>query len=148
MTLGFSTRFPDGSPTKFQQKILLPYLQPLQKCFPEMLPKIHTFRLGNRWRAGMKMHLVVNNRTPQRYQFGKDIPELEYCNGVQDCIIRTVNIPMQAYSVEVDGNEVDPLLFAVNDGFNSPDQFFGWFGHPFKSTEHVGQIVHFTDFRY
>lgn len=132
----------------FQQKILLSYRPALHEHFPDLLPKIHTFREGHRWKAGMKMHLVVNNRTPQRYQFGKEVPELEYCNGVQTCIIRTVNLPTQAISVEVDGREVDPLLFAVNDGFNSPDQFFDWFGHPFKTTEHVGQIIHFTDFRY
>lgn len=148
MTLGFSTTHSNGSPTLFEQKILLPHKPEIRQAFPNLLPKIHTFRLGNRWKAGMEMHMVTGNRTPQRRQFNLGIPALQYCHGVQTCIIRTVNIPMKAFSIEVDGKEVNELLFAVNDGFDGPDQFFDWFGHPFKPTLHEGQIVHFTDFRY
>lgn len=148
MTLGFTTHFPDGTPTLFPQKIMLPYDHDLQQQYADRLPKIHTFRLGNRWQAGKKMHLVTGNRTPNRQQFGLHIPELERCHSVQTCIIRTINLPLKAYAVEIDGKEVDPLLFAVNDGFNSPDRFLEWFGHPFKPTRQEGQIIHFSDFRY
>lgn len=148
MTLGFTTHFPDGTPTHFEQKILWPYEPQIRLVFPDLLPKIHTFRLGTRWRAGMTMHMVTGNRTPDRRQFNTEYRELEKCISVQTCIIRTVNLPMQAISIEIDGKEVDPLLFAVNDGFNSPDQCFQWFTHPFKPTLHEGQIIHFTDFQY
>ncbi len=149
MTLGFTTNFPDGRPTLFEQKILWPYEKQIQVKYPDLLPKIHTFRLGNRWKAGMKMHMVTGNRTPQRRQFNLDYPELDRCTGTQECIIRTVNIPMQAFSIEVDGRLLEnDLIFLVNDGFDGPDRFFEWFGHPFKSTEHVGQVVHWTNFKY
>lgn len=148
MTLGFTTHFPDGTGTLFEQKILLPYKPELQQQYPYLLPKIHTFRLGARWRAGMIMHMVTGNRTRQRRQFNQDIPELQTCISVQRCVIRTVNFPMQAFSIEVDGKPVNEMLFAVNDGFDGPDQFFEWFGHPYKSTCHEGQIIHFTNFLY
>ena len=149
MTLGFTTHFPDGSPTLFEQKILLPYEKQIQLHYPHLLPKIHTFRLGKRWKAGMKMHMVTGNRTKDRRQFNIEYPELEYCVSVQDCIIRAGTTPMPCFSIEVDGATLEnDILFLVNDGFNGPDQFFEWFGHPFKSTEHVGQIIHFTDFKY
>src|SRR5690606_30543702 len=77
MTLGFTTHFQDGTPTLFVEKIVLPYRSELRNQYPDIAPKIHTFRLGYRWRAGMKMHLVTGNRTPQRRQFGQAIPELE-----------------------------------------------------------------------
>lgn len=151
MTLGFSTKFANGQPTLFEQKILWPYEKQIQFHYPDMLPKIHSFRLGNRWKAGMKIHMVTGNRTPQRRQFNVDYPELAYCTGTQECIIRTVNIPTKKFNIEVDGRilEIDwKLLFLVNDGFTGPDQLFKWFAHPDKSTEHVGQIVHWTEFRY
>ena len=96
----------------------------------------------------MKIHMVTGNRTRQRRQFNLDYPQLQVCTGTQECVIRTVNIPMKGFSVEIDGREVSDLLFMVNDGFDGPDRFFEWFGHLFKSTEHVGQIVHWTDFKY
>jgi len=151
MTLGFTTHFNDGEPTWFPEKIMLPYRYELRQQYPNILPKIHTFRLGSRWKAGMRLHLVTGNRTPQRAQFGQAIPELAYCNGTQECVIRTINRPMPAFSIEVDGRLLEKdweLLFLVNDGFDSPSRFFEWFAHPFKPTEHVGQIVHFSNFRY
>lgn len=148
MTLGFTTHFPDGQLTRFEQKILWPYERQVQFYYPDLLPKIHSFRIGNRWRAGMKIHMVTGNRTRQRGQFNLDYPQLQVCTGTQECVIRTVNIPMKGFSVEIDGREVSDLLFMVNDGFDGPDRFFEWFGHLFKSTEHVGQIVHWTDFKY
>ena len=96
----------------------------------------------------MTMHMVTGNRTKDRYQFNKWVPELHTCQSVQTCIIRTVNLPIQGFSVEIDGIEVDSMLFIVNDGFNGPDRFFQWFSHPFKPTCHEGQIIHFTNFRY
>lgn len=148
MTLGFSTHFQDGSPTQFQQKILLPYRPAMLDCFPDLLPKIHTFREGKRWRAGIKMHLVVNNHTPQRYQFGKDIPELEYCKSVQDCTILCIG---DVITIFIDGTPLttgETMLFLTNEGFPGPRRFVEWFGHPFKEMKHEGQIVHFSNFRY
>lgn len=148
MTLGFSTQHRDGTPTLFEQKILLPYEKQIEYRYPNLIPKIHTFRLGHRWRSGMKMHMVTGNRTKQRSQFNAGYPQLEFCTRTQECVITCVQAPMPGIRIEVEGKEINDLLFMVNDGFDNPDQFFDWFGHPYKPTEHVGQIVHWTDFRY
>lgn len=151
MTLGFSTTHPaSGKPTLFEQKILLPYKPDLQQKYPDMLPKIHSFRTGKRWVAGKAMHMVVGNRTAHRRQFNRDVPELEFCQGVQECHITILRMGdgRPAIRIEVDGRIINTLLFMANDGFDSPEQFLDWFGHPFKTAEHVGQIVHFTKFRY
>lgn len=148
MTLGFTTHFPDGKPTLFVERILLPYRPQIAKDHPGLLPKLHTFRQGQRWRRGMRMHMVTGNRTAARRQFNLGIPELDICTSVQYCTIRTINVPRQAISVEVEGYEVDPQEFAINDGFNNIDHLFEWFSHPFKSTIHVGQIIHFSSLLY
>ena len=152
MTLSFSTHHPSGSPTLFEQKILWPYEPQIQYHHPDLIPKIHTFRLGARWRAGMKMHMVVGNRTRERRQFNHDYPALLHCHGVQKCIITYLHRPSNqpaSIRIEVEGKVVEnDLLFMVHDGFDGPDQFLHWFGHPFKTVTHEGQIVHWTDFRY
>jgi hypothetical protein len=151
MTLGFTTQFADGTPTLFRQKILRPFDKGLAEMYPDDAAKIHTFRLGNRWRAGMKMHMVTGNRTQDRYQFNTGYPDLEYCHGVQKCVIHYNPNPLPHFLIEVEGHALDPgneLLFMLNDGFNSPDRFQEWFGHPYKALQHVGQIVHFSAFRY
>lgn len=149
MTLGFTTKFPDGSPTMFEQKILIDLDPACREQYPDMLPKIHTFRMGHRWRAGMKMHMVTGNRTANRRQFNIGYPALETCNGTQDCIITCIIDPAIGFHIEIDGRQIEnDLLFIANDGFNSPQQFWNWFGNPITPVRHVGQIIHFTNFRY
>lgn len=149
MTLGFSTHHSNGIETLFEQKILLPYKPELQQQYPDLLPKIHTFRLGTRWRSGMAMHMVTGDRTPQRRQFNEGIPELATCKGVQKCFITIFwKNSEPEFRIEIDNRVVNSLLFMANDGFDGPDQFFDWFGHPFKTVSHEGQLVHFSNFRY
>lgn len=156
MTLGFSIYFPDGRPTFFPEKILQPYRKGIRMP-PDFIPKIHTFRLGNRWRAGMRMHLVTGNRTKNREQFGVDIPELQHCNGVQPCMIWHDNLRINIAIGPADTPEGRILtrpetnLFAANDGFNSVDEMTRWFfpkGYDPTAAPLVGQIVHFSNFRY
>lgn len=155
MTLGFTTHFPDGSPTLFEQKILLPYEKQIEYHYPDLLPKIHTFRLGHRWRAGMKIHMVTGNRTPQRHQFNTNIPELQTCISVQEAVIHRqssgirIGIGGSKFFAHISPQEL--LLFAANDGFNSIDEMERWFfpkGQRSKAKILEGQIVHWTDFRY
>jgi len=149
MTLGFTTTHPSGKPTLFEQKILLPHKPELQQRHPDMMPKIHTFREGSRWRAGMAMHMVVGNRTAQRRQFNLDVPALEKCYAVQECHITVARINGQpSIRIEIDRRLINSLLFMANDGFDNPEQFIDWFGHPFNTAVHVGQIVHFSNFIY
>ena len=108
MILPFSTKFKDGKETNFIEKIwlgliahqlnpvsynsyrntlvesgktlLMPSNNDLIK--PGFKPKYHSIRedKNNRWRPGVKIHMVVFNRTKNRFQFA---PVLE-CKSVQD----------------------------------------------------------------
>lgn len=149
MTLGFSTNFPDGNLTLFEQKILLPYKPELRDQFPDLLPKIHTFRVGDRWRAGMKLHMVTGNRTKQRRQFNDNIPELQTCIAVQDAFIHRPSCgKLIIWIGRLENgrylNYQEHLLFAANDGFNSLEEMNRWF----PGEWYAGQIVHWTDFQY
>jgi hypothetical protein len=156
MTLGFSTLWEDGvTPTHFPEKIQLPYVQGIQKYFPDMLPKIHCFRASQIWRAGMDIHMVTGYSMTTRNQFNRGIPELGKCVSVQNAIIR--NIDGDGLSIELLGDlntesrfltEQELLLFAANDGFNSIDELEDWFFSDGNSDIHEGQIIHWTTFKY
>lgn len=119
----------------------------------DIAPKIHTIRQDphNRWRAGMDIHFVINNRQKNRFQFA---PVLK-CKSVQSIEIKRFQTGlkdsfMDEYgafcSVAVGGNylnkaEIETL--AVNDGFESAKDFFRYFNSHF-----VGNIIHWTDLRY
>ena len=169
MTLSFSIKWPDrmgdlaGQPNYFIEKIwggVPEYLQGryydrfveqhLQKfgddwdyTLEAVTPKLHTIRLdpSNRWKSGMKIHPVINNRTPNRFQFA---PTME-CVSVQ-----RINIHYHwgglAPSVRIDGkllNEDDLLQLALNDGFPSVGAFFAYF-----NTDFSGNLIHWTDLKY
>lgn len=158
MTLGSSTHWPDKTPTYFPEKIQHPYVQEIQKHFPDMIPKIHTFRVGHRWRPGMKIHMVTGNRTQNRHQFNANIPALNTCIFVQDARVVMFNDGSIIIGIKK-GDVFDPLsaeqmlLFAANDGFNSVEQLARWFfpkGYKDVDGEYLidGQIIHWTDFKY
>lgn len=107
MILGFSTTFPDGRPTMFEQKILLPHDPSLQFEYPDLYPKIHTFRMGDRWRAGMTIHMATGTRSPQYRQFNAGIPGLEHCRSTQRCIITCLHNPKPGIRIEIDGRSVE-----------------------------------------
>lgn len=97
MTLSFSQKFPDKSPTFFVEKIwrsilcsnlaeidlYKSYLSSHTKKFSSSwieknstisqncTPKIHTIREDkkDRWKVGNKIHFAINNRTKNRFQF-------------------------------------------------------------------------------
>jgi len=157
MTLGFSTHWPGKTlPTLFPHKIMYPYVAEIRKGFPDLLPKIHTFRLGYRWRAGMKIHMVTGNRTPNRHPFNTDIPELQTCISVQNAMVCMfpISIAIAIGDPDVDQRwltQQEMLLFAANDGFNSIEEMQRWFfpkGYTPENPPLVGQIVHWTDFQY
>jgi hypothetical protein len=171
MTLSFSQKFPDKSPTYFVEKIWQGIADKLsdeqvdeyfleQKMFRhyewdsdymENCPaKIHTIRSDekNRWREGMDIHFVINNRTKNRFQFAPIFPvkkiqviEVDYC------------IKNQKHPIVVidESHFYNPLLgidkgieqLAKYDGFESVEKFFEWF-----SSDFTGKIIHWTDFSY
>lgn len=121
-------------------------------------PKLHTIRedKSNRWKAGNDIHFVINNRTKNRLQFAPIIK----CKGTQYIsIIYIDDYPIvylgdtqescmpfyweNPYDSE-DGYGVEQMKeLAMNDGFNSIEDFFKYFDSDF-----IGKIIHWTDLKY
>jgi len=171
MTLAFMTKL-DGKPTYFIEKIwqsfpdektadifsyYLDGMDSVHYNFScdaiDMREKIHTIRLdkSKRWKVGNKIHFVINNRTPKRYQFAPIV----IVKSVQDIKITEMLMTQTAYctvsnnkifKVEIDGrvlhkSEVEKLAF--NDGFENVDAFFNYFNEDFK-----GSLIHWTEHEY
>lgn len=127
-------------------------------------PKLHTIRedKSNRWGAGTDVHFVINNRTKNRFQFAPVIK----CKSVQEIQILNCNyLPMDYFYESVgylekiivravefinywkiwigDKNNGRFLSIeqikqlAINDGFDSVDDFFAYFNKDF-----TGKIIH------
>ena len=110
----------------------------------EHIPKLHTIRPDkkNRWKVGDKIHMVVFNRTKDRFQFA---PVLEV-KGIQEIEIDWIyghhaNIYINDSLVSLDYNTNENL--AKNDGFDSVEHFFEWFNEDFH-----GKIIHWTGLTY
>lgn len=174
MNLGFMTKWANGEPTYFVEKIWaglrkenlstrseqISYSKNLKKFIylGGFEPKIHTIREDkkDRWKVGNKIHFVINNRQPNRFQFA---PVIE-CTGIQYIRIRyfdnypivyigdTMNGCMPFYwenkDDDEDGYGVEQMKdLALNDGFASLDDFFKYFDKDF-----TGKIIHWTNKRY
>ena len=132
------------------------YIDTFRNNFSNYKSKLHTIRVDahDRWKQGNKIHPVINNRTPQRFQFVDDIP----CTGTQSFqILWEDNIPtvyigetkdslMPFFILEEKGVIVyDEGMseLAQNDGFDTMEDFFNYF-----NTDFTGKLIHWTDKRY
>ena len=166
MNLAFTTKWPNtmpdhlaGQPTNFQVKIWKSFPEPLQvkhiRCYSPFSiknifnekAKLHTIREDkkNRWKPGTDIHFIINNRTPQRYQFApilKCVSTQKFEIFWQDLDLYPLAIP-QVYvdGVWLIGQQLQNL--AINDGFNCLDDFFLYFNKNF-----TGKIIHWTNFKY
>jgi hypothetical protein len=111
-------------------------------------PKIHTIRVDEkqRWKAGMIIHYVINNRTKNRYQFAPLFP----CTSTQKISItywynkktQLFDLPMVVIDdKELSKKEIETL--AVNDGFENSVEFFKYF-----NTNFTGVLNHWTNTKY
>lgn len=179
MILPFSTHFKDGKPTYFIEKIWLSILSKLPdvtglndfeenyfKKFGEfwdgasdstIIPKHHTIREDkhDRWKPGMKIHMVIYNRSKNQFQFA---PVLE-CKSVQRIKIllhdhenyNTIGVSICGARYHVRITKTGEIIscpdllntLAINDGFKDSEHFFQWFNKDF-----TGKIIHWTDLRY
>lgn len=106
--------------------------------------KIHSIREDkhDRWRPGMSIqHWLYSPRNVSKHphQFGTD-----WCLSKQKIEIK--RDVWDIYEVKVDGKVLGfkkVELLAINDGFESSDDFFAWFKKGFN-----GSIIHWTDFKY
>jgi len=172
MTLPFMTTFPKGlariggKPTQFVPKIWRSVLTGLKINAGEFLdsskdlteedsaaiktvkPKIHTFREDPKdlWYPGRFIHMVINNRTKNRKQF---VPVL-LCVSTQKveikyrCFQGFPGLPVPFVFVDDKQIKEEALeQLVVNDGFESVEDFFGFFHEDF-----TGKIIHWTDLKY
>lgn len=154
MTLSFSTHI-DGKPTHFVEKIWRGLLaqgidldeflgfyekQLLCRSILPRYPKLHTIRADekDRWKAGRKIHFVINNRTANRLQFAPVV----LCKSVKRIAIkpnfRQVTILREwDHTTDLSPSEIAQL--AINDGFDSMKSFWDFFSEDFN-----GKIIHWT----
>lgn len=112
-------------------------------------PKLHTIRedKSNCWKAGMKIHPVINNRTKNRFQFA---PVIE-CVSVQSIEITKSELLEYGYASKIPLVYIDDVLLetadleklAINDGFPTLKAFFAYFNEDF-----TGKIIHWSDLKY
>lgn len=123
-------------------------------------PKLHTIRRDQhrRWKAGMDIHPKIWTGKPRRSKTFQFAPIVK-CTGVQEIEIKRIQTPHHkiAIGVYIDDEVLgyafgqegitqydQPLkMLAMNDGFDSVQDFFSWFDTDFK-----GVVIHWTDLRY
>lgn len=114
-------------------------------CGGYYIPKHHTIRAGNRFKEGDKLHMVINNRTKNRFQF---CPVLEV-KSVQDVFMSCFKSELE---IDIDDRYryyTDKEKLALNDGFKSYEEFEAYFKYIMrKERTFSGQIIHWTDLRY
>jgi len=157
MTLSFKQEI-NGKPTHFVEQIhhcLFALLEPeVQYPFWREVnkkgfdtknakgrKKKHTIRTDskNRWKAGKNIHFVINNRTPERFQFAP----LVICKSVQEISIKP---DAETFRVKIDRHFLSDIQIenlAINDGFDSAEDFFAYFNKDF-----TGKIIHWTNLKY
>ncbi|MFY0714108.1 hypothetical protein J1D01_10555 [Seonamhaeicola sp. NFXS20] len=165
MTLGFS-QYINGKSTYFPEKIwagikdhevsveLSNYLNSpysTGKSILDVKPKYHTIRedKNNRWQPGKQIHFVINNRTKNRLQFApiikvKSIQKIVIkpdCRFVEYEGTELIQSPVIVDNRSLKASEIKTL--AINDGFDSVDDFFTWFNKGF-----TGKIIHWTNLNY
>lgn len=131
MILGFSTIFPWGGNTNFEESTLSGL-------------KIHSIRPDEkkRWKPGRPIQMVVGNRTKQMRRFKETI-----CEGVQDVII-VFDAGGKIESASIEGKEItDYETLAKNDGLTLSD-FEKWFYNNSKAGIYKGRIIHWANLLY
>lgn len=167
MNLGFRTKWPNGEPTYFTQKIWTSllidlkmnldnynnYLTEYMNRFStnifyynsnDYFPKKHTIREDkpDRWKAGNKIHFVINNRTKNRFQFAPVIPVISTQTIRIECPTEYLN-DQKIYVDDKLLNLEQMQKLAYNDGFENLAAFQLWF-----NTDFTGKIIHWTNLKY
>lgn len=141
--IDFDTEF-----NKYNQKFKEKFKGSIFVNFGVTCPKRHTIRKDekNLWKAGKKIHPVINNRTPNRFQFAPTIQ----CVSTQAIeIVWNYNNSSQKEKqpgIFIDGKEIDfetLVNLAKNDGFDTVVDFLQYF-----DTNFTGKIIHWTNLKY
>lgn len=117
-------------------------------------PKLHTMRedLFDRWHAGRDIQFAINPRSRNYFQFAPTLP----CISTQQVDILEMVMTSSSHcyqtqdsrvwAIDVDGirlkrTQIEEL--AINDGFESVEQFFTWFN---KTATY--KLIHWTTLKY
>lgn len=164
MILSFKTQI-NGKPTYFVEKILKTfserdcensdremlkeailngYLDPFK--YDEVKPKLHTIRTDekNRWKPEIMIDFFINARQKNMFQFAPRIPlkgkQRIYMTFIQGRFEMSVDDKYMYYP------EIEKL--AINDGFDSYEDFRDYFINEMVEGYYGGYILHWTDLRY
>ncbi len=148
-----------GQPTFFAKKFACGVLKAGYYAadgeIPVVLSKTHTVRVNfPLWESRIKEVQEGKAILSVRGWIGKPYNSKQYVIanldknsgiGIQEAII-SVHGPISSLTCKVEGKEVDPTLFANNDGLTLQD-FADWFLPELTGLKHGG-VIHFTNFRY
>lgn len=165
MKLAFSTHL-DGKPTYFVERIhsglimnelmdgfetKLTHTNFSIDAFAEKHMKIHTLRndVDDVWQRGVPIEFMISNEDMNAFQFAPVLPVVN----VQEVFMT------YAYSdiiqISIDGRElfsyVEKLEFALNDGFDSWEDFFKFFYPKIMSSHkrcYKPKLIHWTNLLY
>ena len=123
--------------------------------------KSHSIRFGKRqWIAGNDIHFAINNRTKNYFRFAP-ITEVVSVQKIEFELIGGLTEDAQSYDImnvfideknfgsfdrlkkEVIFGEDNLQQLAINDGFESVEDFFEYFNE-----NATGQLIHWTDLTY
>lgn len=132
----------------------------------EKKAKNHTIRKDseNRWKPGMKIDFFINARTKKMLRFAPRVPvkslqKISFSWKQKPEGFQIFGTPVDRICViEIDGRFFGDAYFfqgelktgsytleqlAINDGFDTVQDFFDWFREDFS-----GKIIHWTDLKY
>lgn len=125
--------------------------------------KLHTIRdyrkngktglkADKQWKAGDKIHYCINNRSPNYFQFApviecKSVQTVEFNNrfGASsfEVVIDGKIFAQKHYGYDEDLNPKGLEQLAINDGFDSVEDFINYFSMGVER-----QLIHWTDLKY
>lgn len=136
-----------------KEAIYLGFLSPYK--YDEVKPKLHTIRedKNDRWKPGVMIDFFINARQKNMFRFAPRIPV------VSTQKINITWLTKYMVFVTIDNKPIGDAIWdrgficmscdtrlrelAKNDGFESVEDFFGYFNKDF-----TGKIIHWTDLRY
>lgn len=135
MTLLFATQI-NGKPTNFVEKI-------------QSGSKIHTIRTDthDRWESGKMIIFSIWTGRPYYSKMFEFAPRLPVVS-VQKVFMK---LHQEELKVSIDDKYLNNSAIeelAINDGFDSVEDFERYFISQMKDNQYSGKIIHWTDFKY
>lgn len=142
MILGFKRKFPWGEPTYFKEKINY-CIDKINTLARAAYPKQHSIRKGSRWKPGMLIHLAYGQRTKNYECFqlatAKTVQAIRIYTDIKEVFVAIHGIDNSYFFDFKKLTEDQVEMLAINDGFDSVDDFWKWF-----TVDIEGQIISWT----